>query len=137
MRESAAPRPSRRVGGGLAVLQNAQNSIVKTNTDALLTMEALLAGDYDDDDDDDDESYDSNKAEEDDDDDDDDNEDEATSKENNAVSTRLPLHAAACTGQVESLRAALDEGARTDQVKIGVSSDGAPRTVIFDLKHKS
>ena len=70
---------------GLAVFQNAQNSLVKTNTDALLTMEALLAGDYDDDDDDDDESYDSNKAEEDDDDDDDDNEDEATSKENNAV----------------------------------------------------
>ena len=96
-------------------------------------MEALLAGDYDDDDDDDDESYDSNKAEEDDDDDDDDNEDEATSKENNAVSTRLPLHAAACAGKVESLRAALEEGARTGQVTIGVSSEGTPRTVMFDL----
>lgn len=94
-------------------------------------MEALLAGDFDDDDDDDDESFDEegNAQEEDDDDDD------ADDEQGPAVRTysRLPLHDQACSGDAESLTAALGEGARTGSITIGKLPDGTPRTVSFDL----
>ena len=91
-------------------------------------MEALLAGDFDDDDDDDDESFDENQ-EVGEDQDEDDEQDGAY-----AVQTsRLPLHAHACAGNVEGLTAALEEGVRTGQVTIGRFPDGSPRTVSFDL----
>ena len=93
-------------------------------------MEALLAGDFDDDDDDDDESFEEGREEEEEDDNEDD-EQEGTS----AVQTtsRLPLHAFGCAGDVERLTAALDEGARTGQITVGRLPDGSPRTVTFDL----
>ena len=94
-------------------------------------MEALLAGDYDDDDSDDDESFEEGKEEPEDDDDDDD--DENDESEGVAVPSRLPLHLHACAGKVDSLRAALDEGARSGEITIGFSSDGMPRSVVFDL----
>ena len=95
-------------------------------------MEALLAGDYDDDDDDDDSSFDGDKEEE----EDDGEEDEAAGTAVEAIG-RWPLHTLACGGRVESLTAALAEGASTGKITVGAHPDGTLRTVPFDLNESN
>ena len=95
-------------------------------------MEALLAGDFDDDDDDDDDDEDFEEGKEE---GEDGEEDEGEDEGDTPVLTRsrLPLHANACAGKVEALKAALGEGDRDGHVTIGIMPDGTPRTVSFDI----